>query len=115
MSRFAPFTLIVVPFPYSDRLAEKRRPALVVSSPLLEGEHGLLWVAMVTSQLRTHGTGDVIVSDLAAAGLPAPSLVRTTKLATIEPARVIRNAGRLPAADAEAVSVMLHRHLAASP
>ena len=30
--RFGPFDVVVVPFPYADRLAEKRRPALVISN-----------------------------------------------------------------------------------
>ena len=64
MTGFSAFDIIVVPFPYSDRLAEKRRPALIVSSPSLEAEYGLLWVAMVTSQVRTRRPGDVVVSDL---------------------------------------------------
>ena len=32
---FAPFDVVVVPFPYADRLAEKRRPAVVVNAPAL--------------------------------------------------------------------------------
>jgi mRNA interferase MazF len=31
-SRFDAFDIVVVPFPYADRLAEKRRPALVISN-----------------------------------------------------------------------------------
>ena len=33
--RYAAGDVVVVPFPYADRLAEKRRPALVVSGPQL--------------------------------------------------------------------------------
>jgi mRNA interferase MazF len=111
---YAAFEIVVVPFAYSDRLAEKRRPALIVSSPSLEAEHGLLWVAMVTSQVRGARPGDVIVTDLRAAGLPAPSLVRPTKLTTIEPARVLRTAGRLRSRDVVAVRASLDRYLAAA-
>ena len=46
--RFDPFDIVVVPFPYADRLAEKRRPALVISNRKLAA-HGLVWVAMITS------------------------------------------------------------------
>ena len=48
MSRYDPFDVVVVPFPYADRLAEKRRPALVISNRKLAA-HGLIWVAMITS------------------------------------------------------------------
>jgi len=41
--------VVVLPFPYADRLAEKRRPAVVVSLPSLAQKHGIVWVVMVTS------------------------------------------------------------------
>ena len=98
-----PFDVVVVPFPYSDRLAEKRRPALVISRPELESETGLLWVAMITSSGRPPTRGDVRLTDMAAAGLSAASTVRAGKVATIEPGRVIRSAGALATADRKAV------------
>jgi mRNA interferase MazF len=98
---FAQGAVLVLPFPYSDRLAEKRRPAVVVSKPALERAHGLVWVAMVTSAAARKD--DVPISDLKRAGLPAASVVRACKLATIEPARVIRVAGALTRTDLAAV------------
>lgn len=102
-----PFDLVVVPFPYSDRLAEKRRPALIVSRPELESQLGLLWVAMVTSAARPLTLGDVRLTDMQTAGLPAASTIRAAKLATIEPHRVIRRAGALSAVDRAAVVAAL--------
>ena len=32
--------IVVLPFPYADRLAEKRRPGVVVSKPALARDHG---------------------------------------------------------------------------
>lgn len=96
---FAQGSILVLPFPYSDRLAEKRRPALLVSKASLERDHGLLWVAMITSDRGARRPDDVEIADLRRAGLPSASLVRPSKIATIEPARVIRAAGSLaPAA-----------------
>ncbi len=99
---FQSFDVVVVPFPYSDRLAEKRRPALVVSDPDLERSCGLIWVAMITSSGRSRLLGDVALQDLKAAGLPVTSTIRTGKIATIEPHRILRTAGRLAAVDQEA-------------
>jgi mRNA interferase MazF len=48
--QFEPFDVIVVPFPNVDRLAEKRRPALVISNRKL-AVHGAVWVAMITRAL----------------------------------------------------------------
>jgi mRNA interferase MazF len=96
---FAQGEVLVLPFPYSDRLAEKRRPAVVVSKPALERAHGLVWVAMITSDRGSVRADDVPIGDLARAGLPAASLVRPVKIATIEPSRVLRVAGSLTKGD----------------
>jgi mRNA-degrading endonuclease toxin of MazEF toxin-antitoxin module len=106
----AAFDVIVVPFPYSDRLAEKRRPALVISSPALR-PFGLVWVAMITSAENASWFCDVAVADLERAGLPAPSVIRTAKIACIEPARVLRRAGRLDKKTAQKVSEQLRQFL----
>jgi mRNA interferase MazF len=110
---FAGWDVVIVPFPYADRLAEKRRPALVVSGPAL-ARYGLVWVAMITSAENERWPCDVLIGDLARAGLPAPSVVRAVKLACIEPARVIRRAGRLDRATARTVAQRLQRFLAGS-
>jgi mRNA interferase MazF len=106
----AAFDIIVVPFPCSDRLAEKRRPALIISSPALR-PLGVVWVAMITSAENEPWTCDVPISDLTRAGLPAPSVIRVAKIACIEPARVLRLAGRLDNKTARKVSGQLRQFL----
>jgi mRNA interferase MazF len=101
--RFDTFDIVVVPFPYADRLAEKRRPALVISTRKL-APFGLIWVAMITSADNAPWACDVAIADLVRAGLPAPSVVRTAKIACIEPARIERRAGRLEKTTAKAVA-----------
>lgn len=101
------FDVVIVPFPYTDQLAEKRRPALVVSTDRFNRKHGLLWVIMITSAENRPWEGDVAVSDLSRAGLPAPSVIRTAKIATIEPGRVVRIAGRVDGKIAQSVRQQL--------
>lgn len=84
--------ILVVPFPYSDMLSEKRRPALVISSNALHNA-GYLWVVMITSARQSRIEGDILLDDLAGTGLSAASVMRTAKIACIEPGRVIRKAG----------------------
>ena len=76
--------VVKVPFPYTDRATRQSRPALVVSTGGIESGHGLLWVVMITSAENRGWTGDVPVNNLELAGLPAPSVIRTAKIATIE-------------------------------
>jgi mRNA interferase MazF len=109
---FAPFDIVVVPFPYADRLAEKRRPALVVSAPGLQKRFGLVWLAMITSADNPAWDCDVAVSDLKLAGLPAPSVVRPAKIATVDAARILRRTGKLTAKDAKRVKDFLRGSMA---
>jgi mRNA interferase MazF len=108
--RFDPFDIVVVPFPYADRLAEKRRPALVISNRKLAG-HGLIWVAMITSADNEAWSSDVAITDLKRAALPAPSVVRPAKIACIEPGRIDRRVGRLDGATARKVGQKLRGFL----
>jgi len=95
--------VVKVPFPYTNRPVQQRRPALVVGRFSEPGSPALLWVLMITRATHRRWSGDVDVSDLAAAGLPVPSIVRTAKIASIE-ADAADPIGRLPASDRAAVS-----------
>jgi len=90
--------LVKVPFPYTNRPVQQRRPALVVAIPNAPAALNLLWVMMVTSAGNRGWPGDVVVSNLDKAGLPAPSVVRLAKIATIE-AHDAERMGRLAHAD----------------
>jgi mRNA interferase MazF len=103
--------VVVVPFPYSDRLAEKRRPALVVSDACLEDEAGMIWVAMITSTGQDLPSA-IAVANQSTTGLGRASWVRPSKLATIEPSRILRQTGELDEGDRTAVSVALTRFAA---
>ncbi len=97
MAVFSRGDVVKVPFPYTDRATRQSRPALVVSTEALEDAHGLLWVTMITSAGNRGWPGDIAIPSPAAAGLPAPSVIRTSKIATIEAAHATR-LGRITAA-----------------
>ena len=103
LGRARRWDVVILPFPYSDRFAEKRRPALVISDDVLHRQYELLWVVMITSATNQGWGCDVAITDLKRAGLPAPSVVRAAKIASIEPRRVLRRAGQLPTTDAARV------------
>jgi mRNA interferase MazF len=108
--RYDAFDIVVVPFPYADRLAEKRRPALLVSNRRL-ATHGVVWVAMITSADNESWSSDVAIADLARAGLPAPSVVRPAKIACLDPERIDRRIGTLDKAAARMVGQRLRGFL----
>ena len=71
-----------VPFPQVERDRRQHRPALVVS--VFDFPNPLLWVLMITSAENAPWAGDIPIEDFAAAGLPAPSVIRTSKIGTVE-------------------------------
>lgn len=103
MPTFRRGDVVKVPLPYADRATRQSRPALVVSTADLEDAHGLLWVLMITSADNRGWPGDVDISNLAVAGLPIPSVVRTAKIATIESAHATK-LGRISAKGLKQVS-----------
>lgn len=95
MASFEQGDVVRVPFPYTDRSTRQYRPALVVSTSGLEAAHGLLWVVMITSAANRGWPEDLPILRFADAGLPAASVIRPAKIATIEASHVTR-LGRIP-------------------
>ncbi len=106
--------VVVVPFPYSDRFAQKRRPALVVSNGELHAQ-GLVWLAMITTAKLSSQTYDVEIAGLAEAGLSAVSIVRPTKIACVEPLRILRKAGALGEPQIKAIQKVMRTFLRGRP
>lgn len=100
---FDRFTVVRVPFPFTDRNATKNRPALVLSDAAsfnTPASHSVM--AMITSQGNAPWPLDCPIADLPAAGLPAPSVVRF-KLFTLDHRLVRGELGKLAAGDAARV------------
>jgi mRNA interferase MazF len=101
---FERFTVVRVPFPFTDRNATKNRPALVLSDAAsFNTPAGHSVMAMITSQGNAPWPLDCPIVDLKVAGLPAPSLVRF-KLFTLDHRLVRGELGMLAAEDALEVS-----------
>ena len=77
--------VVLVPFPFTDQTASKKRPAVVVSADAYHQRRPDVIVMAVTSQiLRPAGAlGEVLISDWQGAGLPKASLIKPV-LATFE-------------------------------
>lgn len=103
------FDVVVVPFPFTDTLGTKKRPALVISdavafnTPLRRSV-----MAMITTTTHSSWVLDVPITDLTSAGLKAASLVRM-KLFTLDDALVLRRIGTLAEVDKAAVQTALQQ------
>jgi len=105
---FEPWDVIKIPFPYTAIPVQEYRPVLVIAAGRLQSSHKLLWVAMITSASNPPWPMDVPITDLRSAGLPAPSVVRCIKIATIETSHAQKIGMLLRPAERAAVA----RHLA---
>jgi len=88
--------VVLVPFPYRDRLAKRAQPAVVVSADTYN-QYGDLVVAAVTSHAPRIAM-DCALRDWAAAGLKLPSTVRML-LATVVSAPILLHVGHLTERD----------------
>ncbi|MES2366333.1 MAG: type II toxin-antitoxin system PemK/MazF family toxin [Pseudomonadota bacterium] len=103
------FDVVKVPFPFTDKAQTKKRPALILSTnAAFNAPAGHSVLAMITSAKNPAWPLDVGVTDLTAAGLPAPSVVRM-KLFTLDHRFVLGKIGRLDASDEAAVTQVLKK------
>ncbi len=76
--------ILLVPFPFTDQSAAKRRPAVVVSAERYNREHADLIIMAIGSQTRPGSMpGEMQVNDWKSAGLLKPSAVKPV-ITTIE-------------------------------
>lgn len=109
--RFQSWDVVLAPCPYTESNYTKVRPALVVSTDMLGAKTGKHFLAMITSATHTRTYGDILISDLKLAGLPAESIVRLSKVSTFEEASFVRRIGTLAVKDRKAISIQLRELL----
>lgn len=87
--------VVLVPFPFTDQITSKKRPAIVVSSAVYHRERPDLIVMAATSQIKsTTSFGEVTILDWKQAGFIKPSIIKPI-FATVEKGLVLRKLGRL--------------------
>ncbi len=90
--------VVVVPFPFVDFAADKRRPSLVLSHATFNEAHGHSICAMITTAARSKWRSDVAIEDLKPAGLNRACVVRW-KLFTLPNDLILKRAGKLAPQD----------------
>ncbi len=98
------FDLVLVPFPFTDLSKSKKRPCLVLNvfQPKNLSTHFI--AAMVTSHLEGHPfPQDTSIEEFEKAGLPKPSLIRLSKLVTLDVSLIDKKLGKLSSKDQKAV------------
>jgi mRNA interferase MazF len=84
--------LLLVPFPFTDLSAAKRRPVLAITTADSYGD----FIALpVTSRPQTEHGLSLTAADLVSGSLPAASWIRTNRVVTLNSELVVKSVGRV--------------------
>jgi mRNA interferase MazF len=84
--------LLLMPFPFTDLSAAKRRPVLALTAPDSYGD----FIALpVTSRPQHRHVLALATDDLVRGSLPAPSWVRIDRIVTLSVSLVIKSVGHV--------------------
>ncbi len=100
--------VVLVRFPFTNQIAFKQRPAVVVSSSPYNTSKPDVVIMAITSQVRIpSGFAEMLIADWQTANLLKPSAVKAV-FATLEQSLILKKLGVLAPADQAA----LHRLIA---
>jgi mRNA interferase MazF len=97
-----PLDVIAVPFPFMERPAVKRRPALVISTTAFNEANGHSIMAMITAALLDRWPSDYQLTDPRSAGLNVDCFVRW-KVFILPNSMVVKKIGELTGKDRSAI------------
>jgi mRNA interferase MazF len=107
MTRFEFGDLVLVPFPFTDQTATKKRPAAVISSAAYHRHRPDLLILAITSQSRpVTGFAEATITKWQQAGLLKPSVMKPV-VATVERGLVLRSLGQLESDDLKSLRELL--------
>lgn len=99
MTTFSFGDIVLVPFPFTDQTAVKKRPAVVISSKDYNRHRPDIILLAVTSQMGSANFyGDMAVRQWQRAGLLKPSVIKPIST-TVEKRLVLKTLGRLTEED----------------
>jgi mRNA interferase MazF len=107
---YKPFSIVAVPFPFTDKDYAKKRPSIVISSVKHQEQTNHISLLMITSAKNSSWSSDYAMKYLEGTGITSPSIVRQ-KLFTIDSRLVIKNIGELSTIDKEEVIKRIFSHL----
>lgn len=83
-------TIVLITFPFTDLSGNKLRPAVILAVSAQD-----VTVAFITTQLKWQEPTDLLLTPSAVNGLKLPSIIRTSKLATLDKALIKGYVGTL--------------------
>ena len=98
--------IVVIPFPFTDLNGNKNRPALVLINSDLD-----ITLAFISTQMKWKEETDVVLKPSNNNGLKKESLIRLSKLATIDKDLALGRIGSMDDDDLKKVNVNLMKLL----
>jgi len=89
--------IVLIPVPFSDLSASKRRPVLVISNDRYNNTSPDMIVIAITSNLVQPGIR-IVQSDMVTGQLPKTSVIRSDKIYTLDQSIVVKSIGRISSA-----------------
>jgi mRNA interferase MazF len=83
--------LLLVPFPFTDLSAAKRRPVLAVTAADSYGD----FIAIPVTSRPHRARAALAATDMLTGTLPAPSWIRTNRIVTLNASLVVKTVGRV--------------------
>ena len=94
--------IVLITFPFTDLKGNKNRPALILINSELD-----ITLAFISTQLNWKEETDILLKPTKNNGLKKESLVRLSKLATIDKNLALGRIGRMDANDLKQVNINL--------
>lgn len=112
MTNFEFGDIVLVPFPFTDQSHSKKRPAVIVSTPVYnEGRLDVILLA-ITGRVRVgNPVGEMLIEQWQAAGLLKPSVIKPI-IFTLEKALIIKKMGVLSSLDRDHLRLVLRTIIA---
>ncbi len=107
---YSRWDVVAIEFPFLEGTDSKRRPALIVSSDRLRQDHGLFWIAMITTAKSGRKSDDIPVTNQERAGLPQDCVIRVSRIAVTSESQIARRLGDVTPKDRSAVTALLRRY-----
>jgi mRNA interferase MazF len=99
--------VVLVPFPFTNQMTSKQRPAVIVSHHAYARARPDVVVMAITSQVRAPlGFADTLLTDWQEANLLKPSVVKPV-FATLEQGLLIKQLGQLSVTDQETLRLSI--------
>jgi mRNA interferase MazF len=96
--------IILIPFPFTDMTSTKLRPAVV----LIETNYDLT-VSFITTQMKWREATDIELFPSNKSGIKKVSLIRLSKMATVDKSLAIGKIGELQQVEMRELNVKLKR------